>query len=150
MLLARYNCGPVQFAGDANAFYERHLTFDQVIRATEVTTRDQFEAIARSVRDLLSQRWLKTQELYRQRNVKRVYYLSMEFLLGRSLANNITNLQIDPAWEEFRKERKLDPLQIVAQEPDAGLGNGGCQQHEGRHLRGEGLGRDHADLRSGL
>jgi starch phosphorylase len=124
-LLARYNCGPVQFAGDANAFYERHLTFDQVIRNTEATTRDQFEAIARSVRDLLSQRWLKTEETYRQRNVKRVYYLSMEFLLGRSLANNITNLQIDPAWQEFRKELKLDPLEIVAQEPDAGLGNGG-------------------------
>src|SRR5512145_2736347 len=63
-LLARYNCGPVQLSGDANAFYERHLTFDQLVRNTEATTRDKYEAIARSVRDVLSQRWLKTEETY--------------------------------------------------------------------------------------
>src|SRR5512145_2873493 len=123
-LLARYNCGPVQLSGDANAFYERHLTFDQVVRDTEATTRDKYEAIARSVRDVLSQRWLKTEETYRQHNAKRVYYLSMEFLLGRSLENNITNLLLDPAWQELRRELQLDPLQIE-QESDAGLGNGG-------------------------
>jgi starch phosphorylase len=124
-LLARYNCGPVQMSGDANGFYERHLTFDHVLRDTAATTRDKFEAIARSVRDVLSQRWLKTEETFRQRNAKRVYYLSMEFLLGRSLANNIANLQIDPAWQEFRKHHHIDPLQVTEQEPDAGLGNGG-------------------------
>jgi starch phosphorylase len=88
-LLARYNCGPVQLSGDVNAFYERHLTFDQLVRDTEATTRDKYEAIARSVRDVLSQRWLKTEETYRQCNPKRVYYLSMEFLLGRSLRRTI-------------------------------------------------------------
>lgn len=124
-LLARYNCGPVKLSGDSNALYERHLTFDQVLRDTEATARDKYEAIARSVRDVLSQRWLKTEETYRQRNAKRVYYLSMEFLLGRSLANNITNLQIDPEVEHFAKHHQLDPLQIIEQEPDAGLGNGG-------------------------
>ncbi len=124
-LLARYNCGPVKLSGDGNAFYERHLTFDQVLRDTEATARDKYEAIARSVRDVLSQRWLKTEQTYQQRNAKRVYYLSMEFLLGRSLANNITNLQIDPEVEHFAKHHQLDPLQIIEQEPDAGLGNGG-------------------------
>ena len=124
-LLARYNCGPVQLSGDPNAFYERHLTFDQLVRDTEATTRDKYEAIARSVRDVLSQRWLKTEETCRQRNVKRVYYLSMEFLLGRSLANNFANLMIDPAWQGLRKDLEVDPLQIIEQEPDAGLGNGG-------------------------
>src|SRR5512138_877369 len=124
-LLARYNCGPVQLSGDANAFYERHLTFDQLVRNAEANTRDKYEAIARSVRDVLSQRWLKTEETYRQHNAKRVYYLSMEFLLGRSLANNFTNLLIDPAREDLRKDLQVDPLQILEQEPDAGLGNGG-------------------------
>jgi starch phosphorylase len=124
-LLERYNCGPVKLSGDHNAFYERHVAFDQVVAETETSARDKFEAIARSVRDMLSQRWLKTEQTYRQRNAKRVYYLSMEFLLGRSLANNITNLQLDPEAQQFAKQHQIDPLQIFEQEPDAGLGNGG-------------------------
>ena len=63
------------------------------------TPRDRFEAVARSVRDLLSQRWIKTEQTYQTRNVKRVYYLSLEFLMGRSLANNITNLLLDAGLE---------------------------------------------------
>jgi starch phosphorylase len=124
-LLERYNCGPVKMSGDANAFYERHLTFDQVIPDAQATARDKYEASARSVRDVLSQRWLKTEDTYRRRNAKRVYYLSMEFLLGRTLANNFTNLLLDPVWGEFCKHHKIDPLEVIEQEPDAGLGNGG-------------------------
>src|SRR4029078_6031454 len=78
--LARYNCGPVKFSGGDNALYERHLTFDQVIPVSSATPRDKFEAVARSIRDVLSQRWLKTEQTYRERNAKRVYYLSLEFL----------------------------------------------------------------------
>ncbi len=124
-ILAYYNCGPVKLSGDPDALYERHFTFDQVVAETETTDRDKFEAIARSVRDVLSQRWLKTEETYRQRNAKRVYYLSMEFLLGRALANNACNLLIAPEVQKFAKHHMLDPLQINEQEPDAGLGNGG-------------------------
>jgi len=124
-LVERYNCGPVKLSGDANAFYERHVAFDQVVAERETSDRDKFEAIARSVRDVLSQRWLKTERTYRQRNAKRVYYLSMEFLLGRALANNISNLLIDPEARQFCQHHQLDPLQIIEQEPDAGLGNGG-------------------------
>jgi starch phosphorylase len=121
----RYGCGPVKLSGDSNAFYERHVTFDQVVAETETTDRDKFEAIARSVRDMLSQRWLKTEQTCRQRNAKRIYYLSMEFLLGRALANNISNLGLDPEAQQFAKHHQLDPLQIFEQEPDPGLGNGG-------------------------
>jgi glycogen phosphorylase len=124
-LLDRYNCGPVKFSGGDNALYERHLTFDQLIPSAKATLRDEFEAIAHSVRDVLSQRWLATEETYQRHNVKRVYYLSLEFLMGRALANNITNLMLDPIWSSFCKEHKMDPLEIVEQEPDAGLGNGG-------------------------
>jgi len=124
-LRKRYNCGPVKLSGDANALYERHVMFDQVIPAAQTTAREKYEAIAHSVRDVLSQRWLKTQQTYQQRNVKRVYYLSMEFLPGRMLANNITNLLLDPSWSRFCEQHQLDPLAIVEQEPDPGLGNGG-------------------------
>jgi starch phosphorylase len=123
-VLARLS-GPIKFSGSTDALYERHLTFDHVTSLPDVTPRDSFEAIAQSVRDVLSQRWLKTEETYRERNAKRVYYLSLEFLMGRALANNITNLMLDPFWGTFCRVHKLDPLEIIEQEPDAGLGNGG-------------------------
>ncbi len=124
-LLSRFNCGPVKLSGAGDALYERHLTFDQVTPTAKATPRDKFEAIARAVRDLLSQRWLKTERIYQERNVKRLYYLSLEFLMGRALANNVTNLMLDPLLGEFCKQHRVDPLEIVEQEPDAGLGNGG-------------------------
>ena len=124
-LLDRYNCGPLKFSGGANALYERHLTFDQVVPPPQATARDKFEAIARSIRDVLSQRWLATEQTYNERNVKRVYYLSLEFLMGRALANNVTNLMLDPLWGEFCSRHQIDPLEIDEHEPDAGLGNGG-------------------------
>src|SRR5262249_6720976 len=88
-------------------------------------SREQFEAIARSVRDLLAQRWVLTESTYARENPKRVYYLSMEFLIGRSLANNVTNLLVDPLVRHAVAQRHLDWLEIIEQDPDAGLGNGG-------------------------
>ncbi len=123
--LDHLNCGPVKFSGAGDALYERHLTFDQVVPVAATTPRGRFEAVARSVRDVLSQRWIKTEQTYQTRNAKRVYYLSLEFLMGRSLANNITNLLLDPVWSQLCEKHKIDPLEIIEQEPDAGLGNGG-------------------------
>ncbi len=77
--------------------YERHLLFDNAIDMEAATPRDRFEAFARSVRDILSQRWVLTEKTYERQNPKRLYYLSMEFLIGRSLANNVTNLLLDPS-----------------------------------------------------
>ena len=62
---------------------------------------------------------------YERENPKRVYYLSMEFLIGRSLANNVTNLLLDPVAKEVVKQKNLDWFELLEQEPDAGLGNGG-------------------------
>jgi glycogen phosphorylase len=124
-LLEQYGCGPVQFTGTGDALYERHLMFDNVMEATTIGARERFEAIARSVRDILSQRWVHTETTYEHENPKRVYYLSMEFLIGRSLANNVTNLLLDPVANEVVKQKNLDWFELLEQEPDAGLGNGG-------------------------
>src|ERR1700682_2832251 len=124
-LLEQYGAGPIHFARSDNGLYERHLLFDNVIDLAGADARDRFEAFARSVRDVLSQRWTLTEDTYARENPKRIYYLSMEFLIGRSLANNVTNLVLDPLASQAVKEKKLDWLGLLEQEPDAGLGNGG-------------------------
>jgi starch phosphorylase len=124
-LLEQYGCGPVEFSGTGDALYERHLLFDNVVAPTAVGPRERYEAVARSIRDILSQRWLRTEQTYEHENPKRVYYLSMEFLIGRSLANNILNLLLDPIARRVVDDKGIDWLALLEQEPDAGLGNGG-------------------------
>src|SRR5262245_21882921 len=123
--LAQYGCGPVQLTGSGDALYERHLTFDNVVAPGAAGARERYEAIARSVRDVLSQRWVRTERTYLRENPKRVYYLSMEFLIGRSLANNVTNLLLDPVVRRMVDGQRLDWLGVLEEEPDAALGNGG-------------------------
>src|SRR5262249_56315191 len=69
--------------------------------------------------------WVLTEKTYVRENPKRIYYLSMEFLIGRSLANNVTNLLLDPLAKEAIKQNNIDWIGLLEQEPDAGLGNGG-------------------------
>jgi starch phosphorylase len=124
-LIEQYECGPVHLAGTGDALYERHLMFDNVVDAGATGPRERYEAIARSVRDVLSQRWIRTEQTYERLNPKRIYYLSMEFLIGRSLANNIMNLLLDPVARQIAHDEGLDWLALLEREPDAGLGNGG-------------------------
>jgi starch phosphorylase len=124
-LVERYGCGPVQFTGADTALYERHLLFDNVVDPARSGPRERFEAFVRSMRDVLSQRWVQTEDTYQRQNPKRVYYLSMEFLLGRSLANNVMNMLLDPLVKHGISQENLDWPALLAEEPDAGLGNGG-------------------------
>src|SRR6266851_3417781 len=124
-LLDQYGCGPMHFTGTDNGLYERHLLFDNVIDLAGADARDRFEAFARSVRDVLSQRWTLTEDRYARENPKRIYYLSMEFLIGRSLANNVTNLLLDPLASEAVRQENINWAELLEQEPDAALGNGG-------------------------
>jgi starch phosphorylase len=117
--------GPVRFHGDPNALYDRHLVFDYAIDPDRATPRERYEAIARSLRDVLALRWLRTKTTHFDRDTKRACYLSMEFLLGRSLASNVSNLLLDPAMREACREKNVDWYELLDQEPDAGLGNGG-------------------------
>ncbi len=124
-LLENYGFAPGQFCGHADALFERHLLFDDIIDPTAAGARQRFEATARSIRDVLSQRWVQTDRTYDRANPKRIYYLSMEFLIGRSLSNNVTNLMLDPLVQQTVHHHDLDWAILQEQEPDAGLGNGG-------------------------
>jgi len=123
-LLRQYG-GTIELTGDDNSLYERHLLFDNVVDPAATRPRERYEAFGHSVRDVLSQRWVRTEQTYQRVNPKRVYYLSMEFLIGRSLSNNLTNLLLSPFVSEAVKKKSLDWLGVLEEEPDAGLGNGG-------------------------
>jgi glycogen phosphorylase len=123
-VLTQYECGPFHFKDED--YYDRHLVFDHAVTPEAATPRDRFEALARSLRDLLTQRWLLTQQTHDRHNPKRVYYLSMEFLIGRTLANNLTNLGVRRFVEtDLQSDPGQDWRCLAEEEPDAGLGNGG-------------------------
>jgi starch phosphorylase len=124
VLVEQYGCSP-SHVSEVDGLYERHLAFDYIKDTASLGPRERFEAAARAVRDILSQRWADTDSAYAGQNPKRVYYLSMEFLIGRSLANNLTNLVLGPLAEEFAARAGVDWIELLDQEPDAGLGNGG-------------------------
>ena len=119
--------GEVRFGDNGNNdAYDRHLVLDHVVSVEQASQRERFEAVARSLRDLLTERWLLTQETYDRENPKRVYYLSMEFLMGRALVNNIINLGVEQfVRSDLQSDPRQDWKEVVETEPDAGLGNGG-------------------------
>src|ERR1700750_1322127 len=124
-LLEPYSSGAIRFAGAEDALYDRHLVFDRAIDPKVASARERFEAFSHSVRDILAQRWVQTKTTYERMNAKRIYYLSMEFLIGRSLANNVSNLMLDPLVQQAVQEKSIDWLELIEQETDGGLGNGG-------------------------
>ena len=124
-ILRDYGCGPIPFSGGNDALYERRLILDHVIEPAAATPREQFEALSAAVRDVLTQRWIETGTRYDKANPKQVYYLSMEFLIGRTLGNTVTNLLLSPLAAWFEKSKGVDLTKLREEEPDAGLGNGG-------------------------
>jgi starch phosphorylase len=105
--------------------FERHLTDSLAQDQYTATQLGRYNSLALSVRDQLIRRWLNTQQTYDNSDAKRVYYLSLEFLLGRMLGNNLINLQrFDESAQALRElGYRLEDLREV--EWDAGLGNGG-------------------------
>jgi starch phosphorylase len=89
------------------------------------TPKDFYMALSYTVRDRLLQRWLKTMKTYAEQNVKQVYYLSAEFLMGRHLGNSLINLDIYDNVKQAMTESGLNLEEILEMEPDPGLGNGG-------------------------
>src|SRR5262245_10719461 len=93
--------------------------------AHTATDFDVFQALAFAVRDRLMERWFRTQSAYYTADVKRVYYLSLEFLMGRALVNNIVNLRARDAYTDALRQLGYDLEALQEREWDAGLGNGG-------------------------
>ena len=91
----------------------------------EATPQQVFQAVSYAVRDDIIDRWIATHKEYEERNAKTVYYLSMEFLMGRALGNNLINLTSYEQIKEALDEMGFDLNFIEDQEPDAALGNGG-------------------------
>ncbi len=91
----------------------------------EATQEQIFQAVSYTVKDVIIDDWLESQNAYHEKDPKIVYYMSMEFLMGRALGNNLLNLTAYDEVKEALEELGLDLNVIEDQEPDAALGNGG-------------------------
>ena len=107
------------------AAYRRHLSLDHVVDPGAASDRQRFAALASAIRDLLAEQWLETARTHDRVNPKRVYYLSLEYLLGRSLKSHIASLRIDREVRDALTKEGLELERLADAEPDAGLGNGG-------------------------
>jgi starch phosphorylase len=108
-----------------DAWAERYVVGEHLMDPKSLPPRQRFESLARFVRDLVARRWVETRSVRERANPKRVYYLSMEYLIGRSLRNNIQNLAADPLVRRVLDREGWNLAELAEEEPDAGLGNGG-------------------------
>jgi starch phosphorylase len=105
--------------------FKNHLKYSLAKDEYSATDYDRYFALAMTIRDRLIERWIQTSQTYHSQNVKRVYYLSMEYLIGRAMGNNVINLGLDKAVVAAMTELGLDWNELRDLEHDAGLGNGG-------------------------
>ena len=103
----------------------RHLKYSMGRECAQGTKNDLFEAVALTARDRMTDALLSTEQRYQDAGAKRLYYLSMEFLIGRSLGNNLLNLGMLDASREALQHLGADLEEMREHEPDAALGNGG-------------------------
>uniref|UniRef100_A0AAY4AAR7 Alpha-1,4 glucan phosphorylase n=1 Tax=Denticeps clupeoides TaxID=299321 RepID=A0AAY4AAR7_9TELE len=115
----------VENVSDLKTNFNRHLHFTLVKDRNVATKRDYYFALANTVRDHLVGRWIRTQQHYYEKDPKRVYYLSLEFYMGRTLQNTMVNLAMENACDEATYQLGLDMEELEEMEEDAGLGNGG-------------------------
>jgi len=117
---------PVEFnAQSIKRSLANHLTYSVAKDTITATDRDWFHSLAHVVRDRLIERWMETMRRYYQVDAKRVYYLSLEFLIGRTLSNSLLNLGFYEECERALRELGLELEDLSTLEFDAALGNGG-------------------------
>ncbi|MBA4417310.1 MAG: glycogen phosphorylase [Syntrophus sp. (in: bacteria)] len=102
-----------------------HLTCDLAKDMYSATSRDKFQSVVFSLRESIAEQWIKTQQQYYDKDAKRVYYLSLEFLLGRLLGNYVINLGLAGDYREATDILGFSFEDALELEADAGLGNGG-------------------------
>jgi glycogen phosphorylase len=102
-----------------------HVEYTQGKDEFSARPLDYFAAAARAARDRMFDRWNKTQQGYYRKNQRRVYYLSLEYLLGRAFEDSLLNLGIHEVMQGALSDLGVDMDELVRSEPDAGLGNGG-------------------------
>ncbi len=112
-------------AADHDRWTERYLLNEQLVDPMIATPTEKFTATCRFIRDLVAQRWVKTRRTRELARPKRIHYLSMEFLLGRTLRNNMMNLAADPLVRHALEQQGWHLEELIEEESDAGLGNGG-------------------------
>ena len=112
-------------AGSEQDWADRYLLCNHLLNPPSAKPRQKFEATSRFIRDLVAHRWAKTRRAREESNPKRIHYLSMEFLLGRTLRNNMMNLAAEPVVRRAMEQEGWSLDQLIEEEPDAGLGNGG-------------------------
>jgi starch phosphorylase len=117
--------GRLGLIGKEDEWADRYLTCDHLLDPPTARARQRFEAVAHFVRDLLAHRWVKTRRARENTNPKRIYYLSMEYLIGRTLNNNMMNMAAEPLVQTALEREGWDLPELLEEEPDAGLGNGG-------------------------
>ncbi len=105
--------------------FAEHLKYTLSCDRYSATDKDRFMAIAYAVRDRLIHQWIHTQQLHHDRQVKRIYYLSLEFLMGRAMTNNVNNLKLEDEFRRALSDLGYSYEEIIDHEVDAGLGNGG-------------------------
>jgi len=118
----------VRTATDVEALrrsFADHLQYSQGKDEHSATDLDRYFAVAGAVRDRMMRRWIQTQQAYYRSDAKRVYYLSLEFLMGKALENNLVNLGLLDNMRAALAGLGLDLSDLLEQEADAGLGNGG-------------------------
>ncbi len=115
----------VECSNEIKSLFLNHLEYSLIKDTTTVRPWDVYYALSLSLRDRLIERWLRTQYEYRKRDVKKVHYLSMEFLIGRLLGNTLINLDVYDECYDMLKEMGYSLEDISDMEPDMGLGNGG-------------------------
>ncbi len=105
--------------------YQDHVMYTRGYTPEGAGPRDRYIALASVIRDRVVQRWIATRRTYRDRDPKRAYYLSAEFLMGRMLLSNLVNLGLLDKFRALAQSMGFDLEDLMEVEPDAGLGNGG-------------------------
>src|SRR5882762_9860600 len=99
---------------------EPYLLCEKLVDPLSANSRQKFEATSRFIRDLVAHRWVMTRRERALSNPKRIHYLSMEFLLGRSLRNNLMNLAAEPIVQQAMQQQGWNLDALIDEEPDAG------------------------------